>query len=228
MTKTELTEKVGEKSFFDNDYCLAGILNYESGIESFDEYLNGKTLKQIGAVIHLSKYPKGLLVKIAKNFSSFPFGISYSEIAKINISENTENPKLTIEITDKLNIVFSFKKDNLTAIKEFCEKIPMNFDKTKTIKEDVKSVKEDVKIDNNTKHGVPTLLSFFIPGLGQLIKGHFLKAFAIWGSGILIWFAFFGSLFSGQLGLSFFIYLIPFAVWVWNLYDAYNSNENWG
>ena len=62
------------------------------------------------------------------------------------------------------------------------------------------------------KHGVPALVSFFIPGLGQLIKGHILK-------GILIWII--GGI------LTFFLWwtiIVPFGIWAWNIYDAYNSN----
>jgi len=62
---------------------------------------------------------------------------------------------------------------------------------------------------SNQKHGVPALLSFFIPGLGQLIKGHIGKAII----------AFFGTI----IGL--ILMIIPgIFVWLWNIYDAYNSN----
>ena len=64
----------------------------------------------------------------------------------------------------------------------------------------------------NQKHGVPALISFFIPGLGQMIKGDILK-------GILIWIV--GGLLCLFLWWTF---IIPFAIWVWNVYDAYNSN----
>ena len=60
-------------------------------------------------------------------------------------------------------------------------------------------------------YGVPAIFSFFIPGLGQLIKGQILKAFLIWASagivGFLLWWTF----------------IIPFLLWAWNVYDAYNS-----
>lgn len=62
-----------------------------------------------------------------------------------------------------------------------------------------------------TKHGLPALLSFFIPGLGQLIKGDILKAILIWVVGGII---------------SFFLFwtvIVPLIIWVWNIYDAYNS-----
>jgi TM2 domain-containing membrane protein YozV len=63
----------------------------------------------------------------------------------------------------------------------------------------------------NPTYGVPALLSFFIPGLGQLIKGQILKAFLIWAVG--------GA-------LSFFLVwtiVVPFVIWAWNVYDAYND-----
>jgi TM2 domain-containing membrane protein YozV len=62
-----------------------------------------------------------------------------------------------------------------------------------------------------TTYGVPALISFFIPGLGQLIKGQFLKAFIIWAIG--------GTL-SFLLGWTI---VVPFLIWAWNVYDAYNS-----
>ncbi len=62
------------------------------------------------------------------------------------------------------------------------------------------------------KHGVPALVSFFIPGLGQLIKGQFLKGFLIWVVGGLLCF------------FLWWTFIIPFAIWAWNVYDAYNSN----
>ncbi len=65
---------------------------------------------------------------------------------------------------------------------------------------------------NTTKHGIPALLSVFLPGLGQLIKGQFVKALLIWiiGGGLSI--------------LFFWTFIVPFIFWAWNVYDAYNSN----
>jgi TM2 domain-containing membrane protein YozV len=61
-------------------------------------------------------------------------------------------------------------------------------------------------------HALPAILSFFIPGLGQLIKGEVLKAFLIWIIGGLVSFFLFWTI------------VIPFAIWIWVIYDAYNSN----
>lgn len=61
-------------------------------------------------------------------------------------------------------------------------------------------------------HGVPALLSFFWPGLGQLIKGHVLR-----GIGIMA-LAFLAAL-SVLIGVGILLY--P-AVWIYATYDAYN------
>ena len=60
-------------------------------------------------------------------------------------------------------------------------------------------------------YGVPAIFSFFLPGLGQLIKGQILKAFLIWAVGGVV-----GFLLSWTL-------IVPFLIWAWNVYDAYNS-----
>ncbi len=60
-------------------------------------------------------------------------------------------------------------------------------------------------------YGLPALISFFIPGLGQLIKGDIIKGIAIWIIGGVA---------------AFFLWwtiVVPFVIWAWNVYDAYNS-----
>jgi len=128
MTKTELTEKVGKKSLFADDYTFAAKLNYESGIPSFDKYLDGKTLKQINAVIHLTKYPKGLVIKIAKSFSSFPFGLNYSEIQRTLLSEKSGTPKLIFDTTNNEKIIFSLKTTDVPYLRYFLNEIHIKFD----------------------------------------------------------------------------------------------------
>ncbi|WP_292464506.1 hypothetical protein [Methanolobus sp.] len=62
-------------------------------------------------------------------------------------------------------------------------------------------------------HGVPALLSFFIPGLGQLIKGHIFKAIGIWV-----------ALFISGMLVTFVIGLITTPLlWLWQIFDAYNN-----
>jgi len=127
MTKKELTEKVGRKIFLADDYTLAAKLNYESGIQSFDSYLDGKTLKQICAVIHLTKYPKGLVIKIAKLFSSFPFGLPYEDIQNVVLLEKTGTSRLIFETVEAGKIFFSFKTENLSDVKQFLDDIRLKY-----------------------------------------------------------------------------------------------------
>jgi TM2 domain-containing membrane protein YozV len=76
----------------------------------------------------------------------------------------------------------------------------------------IAAVQEMVR--RNQRHGVPALLSFFIPGLGQLVKGDILKGIATF------------------VGFGVSVILIHFVVgvvttpivWLWQLYDAYTSN----
>ena len=57
-------------------------------------------------------------------------------------------------------------------------------------------------------YGLPALLSFFVPGLGQIIKGQVLKGI----------FCFFGVMF----GL-FFLVIPGIIIWIWQISDAYSS-----
>src|SRR5690554_5146801 len=147
MTKTELNEKVGKKLFLADDYTIAAKLNYESGIPSFDKYLNGKKLKQIGAVIHLTKYPKGLVFKIAKLFSSFPFGISYSEIRRTLLLEKPDTSNLIFE-TSNGKITFSLKTSNIYDVRTFLDEIHLPYENTET-----KSKSEEKKRGQNNYNG---------------------------------------------------------------------------
>ena len=108
-------------------------MNYESGIESFDIYLGGKTLKQIRAVIHLTKYPKRLVLKIAKLFSSFPFGLPYEDIRNTILSEKKGTSKLIFETAENAKIVFSFKTKNFSVVKQFLDDIRLNYTFEKSI-----------------------------------------------------------------------------------------------
>jgi hypothetical protein len=60
-------------------------------------------------------------------------------------------------------------------------------------------------------HGIPALFSFFIPGLGQLVKGHLFKALGIWIALIVT-----GA--TPIVGIP-----LGLIIWIWQIYDAYNS-----
>ncbi len=150
MTKTELTEKVGKKFFLADDYTLAAKLNYDSGIPSFEKYLNGKTLKQISAVIHLTKYPKGLVIKIAKLFSSFSFGLAYTEIKRTLLAEKSGTSNLIFETSDNGNIIFSLKTSHIFDVKQFLDDIHLKYAFETSIADTRRTT--ETKTVYNTKH----------------------------------------------------------------------------
>jgi TM2 domain-containing membrane protein YozV len=65
------------------------------------------------------------------------------------------------------------------------------------------------------KYGMAALLSFLLPGLGQVVKGQILKAFVIW-VGLIVF-----------VVLSFLVIGLPLllVLWLWQIYDAYNSPQ---
>ncbi len=65
------------------------------------------------------------------------------------------------------------------------------------------------------KYGMAALLSFFLPGLGQIIKGQIGKAILIWVGPVVF------------IALSFVVVGIPplIVLWFWQIYDAYNSPQ---
>jgi len=71
------------------------------------------------------------------------------------------------------------------------------------------------------KYGFPAILSFFIAGLGQIVKGEIGKGIAIIITQCVLGFL---------IGISMFTIIGPIVfggiagiVWVWNIYDAYNT-----
>jgi len=59
------------------------------------------------------------------------------------------------------------------------------------------------------------ILSFFIPGLGQLYTGQFVKAVGLFLLAVL-----FGALSTMLIGIPFYV-----LVWLYSMYDAYKSAE---
>jgi hypothetical protein len=217
LTKDEIQKKIGKKWWLDDRQVLAAKLDYKSGIETFDQILDGKTLKEVDGAIHLEKYPNGLLFKIARGFAGFkthPFPLASKEIQKVVLTETQDGVGLLkFDLLNENKIEFKIKKDHLWEVKDFLKKIKLNYETEKIGKPVVSKEKKE---ENTQKHGVPTLISLLVPGVGQLIKGHTLKAFGIWVIGGLVGY------------FLWWTYFAPFIFWVWNVYDAYNSNSDWG
>ena len=72
------------------------------------------------------------------------------------------------------------------------------------------------------RYGFLAFLSFFIPGLGQLIKGELGKGVAIMIFIIGGWILFFEYIaVMHTIFLSVTVFLALTALWAWNIYDAY-------
>lgn len=217
VSKNLIREKIGKKSWLDNQQTLADKLDYVSGIDTFDEILNGKTMREFGAVIHLEKFPKGLLFSIATGlgFKTYPFPIGLNEIRNVSLLESSDNnSQIIFELEAGNKIIFRIKRTNIWDVKDFLKEINLNYEVNIINASETKTASTNEQ-ENNQKHGVPTIISFFIPGVGQLIKGHTLKAVGIWLIGAIV-------------GVSlWWTYFAPLVVWIWNIYDAYNSNSDW-
>ena len=71
---------------------------------------------------------------------------------------------------------------------------------------------------------IAALASFFIAGLGQLINGDAVKAVMFFGAmvamGVL-------SFVLSFILIGWLVWPFMFATWLWNIYDAYKSAQNW-
>ena len=85
LDKKELNDHLGKIGVFNHPLELLAKIEYAGGIEEFDKLLNGQTQNEYGAVLHLIKRPKGLQIKLAKDFSSKSVGLLASEIKKVII-----------------------------------------------------------------------------------------------------------------------------------------------
>lgn len=151
MTKREISEIVGNKSILSDDIAFAAKLNYISGIQQFDDYLNGKTLDQINAKLHLIKYSKGVVIKIAKLFASFSVGLPYNEIQRIFLNEKTEGSEFIIDTMKNDKIVFSLKASDFQPLSQFLEEIGLKHIMESNI-QDTRPTALESKTVYNTKH----------------------------------------------------------------------------
>ena len=67
------------------------------------------------------------------------------------------------------------------------------------------------------------ILSVFVPGLGQFYAGHFPRGLLIFV--IVGIFATIGWFFHGWFITPLFFAMLAFLLWLWNVYDAYQSAE---
>lgn len=75
--------------------------------------------------------------------------------------------------------------------------------------EDLRKQLRSLASKPNQTHGVPAILSLFMPGLGQIVKGQV-------GRGIAI--------FCGVVFGLMFLVVPGVIIWIWQIADAYNKN----
>ncbi len=128
LTNQEVKERVGNNSFFVDDFGISAKLEYKSGIPNLDLYLNGKTIKQIDAELQIIKYPRGIVIKIAKLFSSIKYAIDYRDIINVKISQEKEILLFTIYTTQE-PIVFSiYDEEYIIDAKIFLNRTPIKYE----------------------------------------------------------------------------------------------------
>lgn len=118
-----INEKLGKKSWLDNQEGLTGKIDYISGIELFDTILNGKTHAESKSIIHLERYPKGILIELKKGFGgfkSYQYPLSENEIREFVINQvKNKGAKLVIFLNEGNNIEFDINERNLNDTKIF-------------------------------------------------------------------------------------------------------------
>ena len=109
---------------------------------------------------------------------------------------------------------------------KFCNKCGTKISATKKVKtKPQKTEKSDISVSPSEKHVLPAILSFFVPALGQFIKGQ-----VRWGLTIWLWFILGNLLIGAVSGIFGGFTIIMFIVfnlfmWIYQIYDAYNAPE---
>lgn len=105
----------------------------------------------------------------------------------------------------------------------FCEKCGSKLISQKSL--DKNQINSYVNVSPSNKHVLPAFLSFFVPALGQFIKGQVGWGLIIWLWFILGNFILFAS--SGIFGEFTIVLVIIYNLflWIYQIYDAYNAPE---
>ncbi len=73
------------------------------------------------------------------------------------------------------------------------------------------------------KHGVPAILSIFVPGLGQLVKGDILKGLLFMAIFVFFPFLLLGGIIASRTVFSGLPFFLGPVLYIYNIYDAYNN-----
>jgi len=81
----EIINKIGKRGILDDDIRFDYKLTYVAGIDSFDAHFSDGSKEKERSRIMVSKYPKGLLLRIDTSKSKVNFGLSYESIKYIRV-----------------------------------------------------------------------------------------------------------------------------------------------
>jgi len=115
LEKQELHLKIGKNGILADNSTLAAKLIYQDGISGFDKLLNGRSFQEYGGVILITKFPRGINIKLARNSNRYPVGIPFNDIQSITVLKNV----LTIKLTSGRLINFLFLKEHGFEIEDF-------------------------------------------------------------------------------------------------------------
>ncbi|WP_024480860.1 RDD family protein [Cellulophaga baltica] len=118
MTKSEIKSEVGKKWFLANQNTLNAKIIYISGLDRFDQYLGNSDQKDKSSVIHIKEMPKGLIVSLAKLFSTNKVGINYSKFKRIVLVKFERYSIIKFE-TVASPIFFGFANKDFAEIESF-------------------------------------------------------------------------------------------------------------
>lgn len=168
MNKAELKNKVGEKWYFADENSLEGELIYISGINEFDNELKVGNQFERGELIHLTEMPKGLIISLAKNFSSIKYGIAFSKLVSFSFSTFEYYSVFEIKTKDS-SVLLVLRNDQKSEVVDFFKKFypSKSFDEAKT--------KMSPEIINNIEDTLLRHSIYLIPFFDNDIKASKLK-----------------------------------------------------
>jgi small-conductance mechanosensitive channel len=126
ITKQQIKQKIGKKTWYGPELILENTVEYIGGIELFDGFLDGRTAKEINAIIHIEKYPKGILIKIKRGIgrsNDLLFGLAKNEVKNTILSDSFAHPsKIEFHLYNGEKIVFHYKSLAHSEINDFLYK----------------------------------------------------------------------------------------------------------
>lgn len=159
---------IGKKWIFADDNSIQAILIYLNGIETFDTFLDNKFQFEINAVIHMTEFPNGLQIRLAKTFKSNKFGIPYQDIKKISTHSYSNYSIIKINTVNN-DIFFLCKNENLNVFIRFIEKLGIKIqqsDKPTEIDDfiirKIKSLFNSIFVDSQKKLKINKMISLLL------------------------------------------------------------------